>query len=62
MNSPPLMEVRNVSLHFGRFKALSNISVGFAPNQLTAIIGPNGAGKSTFFNVLSGALVPTSPP
>lgn len=60
MSLPPLMEVRNVSLHFGRFKALSNVSVGFAPNQLTAIIGPNGAGKSTFFNVLSGALTPTT--
>jgi len=60
MNPSPLIEVRNVSLHYGRFKALSNVTVSFAPNQLTAIIGPNGAGKSTFFNVLSGALPPTS--
>ena len=60
MSPSPLIEVRNVSLHFGHFKALSNVSVSFAPNQLTAIIGPNGAGKSTFFNVLSGALSPTS--
>jgi branched-chain amino acid transport system ATP-binding protein len=54
------MEVRNLSRHFGLFKALSNVSVSFAPGQLTAIIGPNGAGKSTLFNVLSGALSPTS--
>jgi len=60
MSAPPLIEVRNLSRHFGLFKALSNVSVSFAPNQLTAIIGPNGAGKSTFFNVLSGAMPPTN--
>ncbi len=60
MSAAPLIEVRNLSRHFGLFKALSNVSVSFAPNQLTAIIGPNGAGKSTFFNVLSGAFPPTS--
>jgi branched-chain amino acid transport system ATP-binding protein len=60
MSQTPFMEVRNLSRHFGHFKALSNVSVSFSPGQLTAIIGPNGAGKSTFFNVLSGALPPTS--
>lgn len=60
MSVAPLIEVRNLSRHFGLFKALSNVSVSFAPNQLTAIIGPNGAGKSTFFNVLSGAMPATS--
>lgn len=60
MTAPAFLDVRNVSRHFGHFKALSDVSVTFAPNQLTAIIGPNGAGKSTFFNVLSGALAPTT--
>jgi branched-chain amino acid transport system ATP-binding protein len=60
MTAPDFLDVRNVSRHFGHFKALSDVSVSFAPNQLTAIIGPNGAGKSTFFNVLSGALAPTT--
>ncbi len=60
MTAPDFLDVRKVSRHFGHFKALSDVSVSFAPNQLTAIIGPNGAGKSTFFNVLSGALAPTT--
>lgn len=60
MSAAPLIEVRGLSRHFGLFKALSNVSVSFAPKQLTAIIGPNGAGKSTFFNVLSGAIPATS--
>lgn len=58
--SAPIIEVENVSRNFGSFRALSNISVAFQPGKLSAIIGPNGAGKSTFFNVLSGALPPST--
>jgi branched-chain amino acid transport system ATP-binding protein len=54
-----IMRVEAVSMRFGGFTALSNVSIAFPAGQLTAIIGPNGAGKSTFFNVLSGAYVPT---
>jgi branched-chain amino acid transport system ATP-binding protein len=57
--SRPILEVENISQRFGSFRALNNISVGFAPGKLTAIIGPNGAGKSTFFNVVSGAFPPS---
>jgi branched-chain amino acid transport system ATP-binding protein len=56
----PILEVQQVSRRFGNFQALTNISVSFLPGQLTAIIGPNGAGKSTFFNVVSGALAPST--
>jgi branched-chain amino acid transport system ATP-binding protein len=55
----PILEVDNVTQRFGKFVALKNVSVSFAPATLTAIIGPNGAGKSTFFNVISGAFAPT---
>ena len=56
----PILEAKQVSKTFGRFKALQDVSTRFMPGTLTAIIGPNGAGKSTFFNVLSGAFAPTS--
>lgn len=59
MSSTPFLRVDNVTMRFGKFTALSGVSVDFQANQLTAIIGPNGAGKSTFFNVLSGSLKPT---
>ncbi len=55
-----ILEARSVSRHFGRFKALNDISVKFKAGELCAIIGPNGAGKSTFFNLLSGSLPPTT--
>jgi branched-chain amino acid transport system ATP-binding protein len=59
MSATPILEVRAVSRHFGKFKALSNVSVAFRAGELTAIIGPNGAGKSTFFNVISGGVPPS---
>ncbi len=59
MSATPILEVRKVSRYFGKFKALSDVSVSFRPGELTAIIGPNGAGKSTFFNVISGGVPPS---
>ncbi|MGA2549692.1 MAG: ABC transporter ATP-binding protein [Burkholderiaceae bacterium] len=57
--SSPILEVEEVSQQFGAFKALNRVSVAFLAGELAAIIGPNGAGKSTFFDVVSGARVPT---
>ena len=59
MTDAPILEARAVSRSFGKFQALTNISVTFRAGELTAIIGPNGAGKSTFFNVISGGLAPS---
>jgi branched-chain amino acid transport system ATP-binding protein len=60
VNATPILEVDRVSVRFGHFVALSQVSVAFQSGMLTAIIGPNGAGKSTFFNVLSGAVSPSA--
>ena len=56
----PILEARNLTMNFGQFRALNNVSASFAAGSLTAIIGPNGAGKSTLFNILSGAFPPSS--
>ncbi len=55
-----LLEVDNVSRHFGSLVAVSNVSMSVAAGELCAVIGPNGAGKTTFFNLISGFLAPTS--
>jgi branched-chain amino acid transport system ATP-binding protein len=54
----PVLEVRNLSIHFGGLRAVDNVSLAIARNRITTIIGPNGAGKSTLFNLISGALRP----
>ena len=58
--SEPLIATEGVTKRFGDFTAVKDVTVAFPRDQLTAIIGPNGAGKSTFFNLLTGALPPTS--
>ena len=39
--------VENLDLYYGDFKALKNINLNIAPNEITAFIGPSGCGKST---------------
>jgi len=55
-----LLQVKNVSKHFGSLIAVNDVSMTVEPGELRAIIGPNGAGKTTFFNLITGLLAPTS--
>ena len=55
-----LLQVKNVSKHFGSLVAVNNISMTVEPGELRAIIGPNGAGKTTFFNLITGLFPPTT--
>lgn len=48
-----------LSVQFGSFKALRDISLELGPMGVHAIIGPNGAGKTTLFNALSGFVKPS---
>lgn len=52
----PVLETRNLSIHFGGHKAVNDVSCQFHQGTLTTIVGPNGAGKTTWFNLLSGQL------
>jgi len=51
-----LLEVRDVSKHFGGIYALNGASLVLESGEVHALIGPNGAGKTTLIHVLSGAL------
>jgi branched-chain amino acid transport system ATP-binding protein len=55
-----LLEVENLSCHFGSLVAVGGVSMNVAAGELRAIIGPNGAGKTTFFNLVSGLLSPSA--
>jgi phosphate transport system ATP-binding protein len=41
------LEVKNVSVFYGKFRALTDININAYTTQITAIIGPSGCGKST---------------
>jgi phosphate transport system ATP-binding protein len=47
------MEVENLNMYYGSFKALSGVSMKIAENKVTALIGPSGCGKSTFIRSLN---------
>jgi phosphate transport system ATP-binding protein len=47
------MEVENLNMYYGTFKALSGVSMKIAENKVTALIGPSGCGKSTFIRSLN---------
>ena len=54
----PILETRNVRKAFGGHVVLDDVTLRFAPRQLSSVIGPNGAGKTTCFNLLTGFLRP----
>ena len=55
----PILEVRDLAVHFGGLVAISRLSFSALEGQVTSLIGPNGAGKTTAFNVITGFLPPT---
>ena len=55
-----LLEVKNITVHYGKSVALDNVSLEVAEGSVVSIIGANGAGKSTILKALSGLVPLTS--
>lgn len=51
---PDALLVRDLSVSFDGFKAISGVDITFAPGELHFLIGPNGAGKTTLVDALTG--------
>jgi branched-chain amino acid transport system ATP-binding protein len=49
-----LLELSNVSVHYGRIQALSGISLTVEQGEIVTLIGANGAGKTTTMRAVSG--------
>jgi ABC-2 type transport system ATP-binding protein len=54
------VELRELSKHFGGFKAVDRVSLSVAEGEIFGFLGANGAGKSTTIRMLCGLLQPTS--
>jgi ABC-2 type transport system ATP-binding protein len=55
-----MIEVRNLSKHFGTTVAVDNLSFDVRPGMVTGFLGPNGAGKSTTMRAIIGLDRPSS--
>ena len=58
----PILQTKNLSVYYGAKRVVTDVSLDFARNRITAIIGPSGCGKSTLlrcFNRMND-LIPTA--
>ena len=55
-----MLEMKNVTKTFGKFKALDNLSMTVPQGAVYGLVGPNGAGKSTAIRHLTGIYRPDS--
>jgi len=55
-----MIDIRSLSMHYGRFVALDQISFQAQPGEIVGLLGPNGAGKTTAMRILTTYLYPTS--
>jgi len=55
-----MLKVEHLEKRFGGLVAVDDCSFELEAGHITGLIGPNGAGKTTIFNIIAGALRPTS--
>ncbi len=49
----PIFEMKDVSIYYGSFRAVTNVSLTIYEHQITAFIGPSGCGKTTVLRTLN---------
>jgi len=56
----PAAELRNVTLSYGNFTAVKNVSLSIDKGSFVTLLGPSGCGKTTILRSLAGLVSPTS--
>ena len=58
--APSLLELRGVSVAYGKRRALEDVSLTVAAGEMVTLLGANGAGKSTALRAISGLVRPSA--
>ena len=53
MAAPQPINVEDLNIYYGDFRAVADVDVQILPRSVTALIGPSGCGKSTFLRTLN---------
>src|SRR5690625_6060062 len=53
MAAPQPLNVEDLNIYYGDFRAVADVDVQILPRSVTALIGPSGCGKSTFLRTLN---------
>ena len=56
MTTDRVLEVRDLSVAYGKVEAVMNANLDVGAGQIVTVIGPNGAGKTTLLAAVMGAL------
>ncbi len=56
----PVLELANISKHFGAIHALNDVSLSLEPGEVVGLMGDNGAGKSTLVKIIAGNFPPSN--
>ena len=49
----PIFDAKGISIYYGSFRAVTDVSLTIYENEITAFIGPSGCGKTTVLRTLN---------
>ncbi|HSD83487.1 MAG TPA: ATP-binding cassette domain-containing protein [Anaerolineae bacterium] len=59
-NNEPLLQLVQISKHFGTLVALQDVSLQVSPGEVVGLVGRRGAGKSTLLQLIGGMYPPNN--